>query len=196
MLRFRFKHSVPPGGKWFYTIPGTLVYFESYEAYHELERKVRQYYAVNKIEVPANLTELIENYICGVVTPGFCEGEDLRLGRRVRPLTFFEAVEKTEQFYRGRSRRLVTVKEAVDRATLCQRCAENSLGLCTSCNGLRDLARRFVGGRKLAQDAWLGVCGVYRLPLNALVHTMVEAADVLDAVPVTCWTRTVKGVAV
>lgn len=192
MLRFRFRQSVPPGGKWFYQIPGTIVYFEDYGSYYALERKVKQYYGVNGLGVPDNLRDLIEDYICSVVTPSFCEGEHPGMPRRTPPLTFFEAVERTEKFYRGQGRSVVLLKEARDRAACCQRCSENNLGLCSSCNGLRALASGFVGGRKLPQDSMLGVCQVYRLPLNGLVHTQLKVDDLNDKAPADCWTRSIK----
>lgn len=186
MLSFRFKNSLPPGGKRFYLIPETQVYFETYGSWLDLTRQVERYYAINGFALPPNLQALMENYMCLQLPSGFCAGEDPRVSPAEKPITFYEAVEATERFYRGKRRGLVAVKVADDRATRCVRCPQNARGMCTNCNGLRALASRFVGGRKLKQDPLLGVCRIFRLPVNGLVHTQ-DLGSLPEGLPDSCW---------
>lgn len=192
MMRFRYKQSVPPGGKWFYRVPETEagIWFESFSSKLQLQRMVEDYLVLNKKEVPKDLPDRIENFICRHVGGGFCEGEDQELGSKpVQPVTFFEVVRQLELFYRGKKRSLVSRREAERRAGICRPCAEHVLGLCTKCNGLRDTASRFVRGRTSPQDPWMGVCRRYMLPLSGLIHTKVEGWARPDGAPEQCWVR-------
>lgn len=186
MMSFRYKMYAPPGGKWFYTVPETGKYFESRQNMSDCEAQVLRHYAVNKLTPPENLSALIENHICLHVTPGFCLGPDPRSKSEIPP-TFFEIVQKLEQFFREKRRALVSTREADQRATTCARCPENSLAFCMSCSGLRGRARSFVAGRSLAQDNYLGVCKKTRLPCGALVH-LVEPPPA-ESAPANCWIK-------
>lgn len=183
MRTLRYVNTTPPGGKWFFrTAEG--VWFESYRSLAELMQLLEQYYAVNRITQPANLRAQVEDYICRHVPSGFCDGVEVA-SDIPRPLTFFEAVQETEKYFRGRKFQMVPRQQAEARAHVCKKCSCNMLGMCTKCNGLRSLASRFVGGRTLSLDPYLGVCQVTKLPMSGLVHVVVDPKPV--GLPATCW---------
>jgi len=187
MMRFRYSNAAPPGGKWFYRLNG--LWFESYHGKNDLLDKVRKHYAVNGKEVPANLDEIVCDFICQQLPDGFCEGE--REGKpdfEAKPLTYFEVVMELEKLFRGRKYRYVDSRTAKDHGTVCYSCPANRLGMCTTCNGLRGTASKFIGGRTVSGlDDYLGVCAAYRVPASALIH--VEPVTFPVNRPATCWTR-------
>lgn len=184
MLSFKYQNFSPPGGRWFYTVPETGLYLESALGMHDLLGRIEQHYAAIKKPVPESLQLLVEDHICLRVAAGFCCGKDPR-SKDQQPPTFFEIIGNMETFFRGKAPSYVAHREADIRATTCTRCENNSLAMCTSCNGMRQQATQFVSGRKLPQDAFLGVCTKIRIPCNALVH--VAEPPGAEGLPGHCW---------
>jgi len=184
MLAMRNPMFAPPGGKWFYLVPETGYYVESPQGKQTVFDRVVRHYVANGIPVPENLDALIEDYVCRNVVYGACIGEDPRAPGD-RPLTYFEVVEALEKFFRGRDRQLVEPREAEQRGLVCIKCPMHSLGMCTSCNELRQQTRRFVKNRALLLDNQLGICRVMRIPTNGLIH--VAEFDSKLTFPENCW---------
>lgn len=179
---------LPPGGKWFYTVPETNVYVECLTTLAELVYRVRRHYEQNQLPVPENLRAVIEDYICRRVAGGYCnEGA----GSANRQPSFFEAVAATEKLMlaaRGWPRGEPDVDS---RANTCCQCSENLLGMCTTCNGLRATARRMAGRPPLKQAAYLGICGVTACVVEGQVHLDVAKLGEWSARrkdwPANCW---------
>ena len=185
LLRFQYTQFAPPGGRWFYTVPETGRHLESLSSLRELESIVRQHYKINSMVPPEDLGAQIENFICLSVAPGFCEGKDPRVPGQA-PLTVFEISAETEKLFRGKTWALVAPPTADRRVEICRACPEHSLGICTSCNQLQQMARRLVHGRALSKDRMLGVCKIYRTPINGLVQVS-EPPVPLATRPSNCW---------
>jgi len=175
---------VPPGGAWFYCIPGTDIRIESQQGVPDVEQQVVRYYRANKMPVPENLAALIEDFICSQMPAGVCYGSDTRASYEIVP-NFFEVNHAMEERFRGKKIAYAEPLDAARRIKVCCGCPKDSLRLCTSCDGLRDTARRFVGGRSTRQDGMTGVCMVYRIPVSALVW--IHALEPAEGMPSNCW---------
>ena len=182
MLTLRYPMYAPPGGRWFYEVPETGRSFDA-DSKREVVRTVTQHYVVNKLPVPSDLDARIEDYLCRHIAYGACQGDDPR-DPADRPISYFEVVSATEALFRGRAHTHVSPREAEARAGRCRVCKMHSVGMCTSCNQLQATARAFVGGRSLPCDNMLGVCRVFRVPVNGLVYVRDATAAKL---PPNCW---------
>lgn len=151
--RFRNPVYIPPGGKWFYTVPETGVYIESAASRYELVYRVKQHLRANGKEIPSDLWERIQEHMCGQLPAGYCTGD---ADSSNKALSFFKILEYTERMLRGAP--LTTRDEATRRAVICKTCPRNNLARCTSCNGMRKTALGLVHRAKLPLDAYLGVC--------------------------------------
>ena len=179
MLRkFKIRHMVPPGGRYFYRPPETNVDF-SYPTREGLLTALRAHYSANSIAPPPNLPELVEDYICRHVSPGFCTGEGTAAFGRVVSLR--DIRENTQKLLAGG---LASPGEAARRVDICLACEYNDRRMCPSCVGLVAWAQRLVN-RSLPRDAWLGVCGVDASALPAKVHMNSVPANA--DYPGNCW---------
>jgi len=196
VIRFKVSNQVPPGGEWFYRVPETKVYFRSKSSLGDVENLVRRNYKDNKLEPPDDLRQKIVEFICRNVAAGFCDGVS-----GSDRLTFFQVLRFTElAFKRLRNADasfLVTQEEAERRADICRECPENLLGICSSCNGLKQLASRLIARRKTRLDHYLGVCKICGCVLDAKIHVRAEHLNEKDRtdpkLPEGCWARKKEG---
>ena len=140
---------------------------------------LNEHYAANKIAVPANLRELVEDYICRHVPEGFCNGDGSK--NATHAVTLADIRTNTQKLMDGG---LVTPGEASRRIDICLACAYNDRRLCPSCVGLVAWAKKLVN-RSLPRDEWLGVCGIDASALPAKVHMKQIAEDARYPAP--CW---------
>lgn len=182
----RYPRYVPPGGAWFYRIEPQGINIESRQSLDDVESQVARFYRANNIPVPENLRALIEDHMCQHLPSGNCSGPDGRPQYEIQP-NYFEVIKVLEDTFRGKTIKHCTLVEAEDRIKICIPCARHNHGLCTSCDGLRASAKAFVKGRQTRFDSRTGVCSVYRLPVNALVH--IENPGIREGRPPTCWVR-------
>lgn len=187
MFSFKNKLQAPPGGKYYYTVPETGVFVESYRGFDDLYAQVRQHYAINRRSCPPNIEPLVDDYMCRYMPEGTCKGDDGGKPVVTRPMSYFKLIERLETFFRGKTTEFVPVDEATIRATICVRCPSNWLGMCVSCNNLRETAYRMVGKKKVPQSPWLGICKEHMLPLDALVFVRSPTRVVTSTYPETCW---------
>lgn len=182
-MRLRSSFYLPPGGRWFFTVPETKRYFESAMSMVDLERQVVAHLEQTGYPVPADLAIRIEEAMCRSLPKGSCLGDGLTGARRPG---FFEVVEASQKFFRAR-KGFVDAREAERRAAVCRKCEMNDLGLCVSCTDLRKTTGMNVGGRKTHQDAFLGVCRNYAVPTFGMVWVegVVPQADL----PEGCWVK-------
>ena len=75
MRAFAHPFSVPPGRVWFYqTTSGR--YVESRQSFDDLLEKVRRSLESDGLEIPANLSELVQDFMCAQLPDRFCVGAE------------------------------------------------------------------------------------------------------------------------
>ncbi len=181
-MRLRSTMYSPPGGRWFYTVPQTRRYFESSSSLNDLLRLVISHLETASLPVPADLALLVEDQMCRSLPKGACTGEgdpgDHRPG-------FFEVVEKSHKFFRGRT--YVDARTAEHRAAVCRACVKNDLGMCVSCTDLRRTTGMSIGNRRSSHDDFLGVCRNHAVPTFGMIW--IEGVQPIVGVeyPGKCW---------
>jgi hypothetical protein len=115
---------------------------------------------------------------------GVCSG-DGGLPRYETIPAFFEVSKATDELFHAKRWELCSPAVAEDRARVCIPCVRHSLRLCTTCDGLRKVARDYVRGRRTRFDVQLGVCMVFRVPTAGLVH--IEGLNRGEGCPGKCW---------
>lgn len=186
MFAFISRNRIPSGGKFYYEVPETKVFLESYQSFDDLIAQVGRHYVINKLTVPVNLSALVEDYMCRHLPAGSCTGDDGGIPVRTRPLSYFSVVEKLENYFR-RKPALGTAEEAEKRSALCFHCERNWLGMCVSCNGLKGLAFHYAGYRKVVREQWMGVCHMTTIPINAMLFVKDPDFGVVTDCPSHCW---------
>ena len=181
MLALRAPQYAPPGGAWFYEVEGRR--FESRSSLVDVERLVVSFLEAAEIPVPSDLRARIEDYICKRLPPGNCIGEGVRIPGSVAP-GFFEVLKNLGQL---RGQPLVEARAAEDRAAVCRKCANNNFAACHSCNGLREQTLAAVGGRRVLNLPYLGVCLLYALPTYGLVW--LRTPKPMEGLPDNCWAK-------
>lgn len=193
--RFRYHDTVPPGGKWFYTVPVTNRYFESLSSLRELARAVLGHLAVNKLPTPSieDISAEIEQHMCSRLPKGFCS--DPNVG--IPGIDFFSILRATELLTKRTllpgEAFFVPAHEAHRRAAICAGCSKNLRHVCTSCNGLRDTFAKMVSNRNTNLDSQLGICEACGCGLTAKVHIdrkhLRSSPEEQAVLPVFCWMK-------
>lgn len=181
MLTLRTTQFMPPGGAWFYEIDGRR--FESRASFVELERSVVDYLERKGEAVPVDLRARLHDYMCKRLPAGNCTGDGVRIPGSVSP-GYFEILKNLSKI---RGRAYVDARRAEDRAQVCRACQQNNFGACHSCNGLKEEALRAVGGRRVLNLPYLGVCVIYGVPTYGLVW--VSGLEEAGGLPETCWMK-------
>jgi hypothetical protein len=145
----------------------------------------------------------VEHFVCLHAPAGFCVGTyeegDVQEG------TYSSTdIKEATLLHRTRlkwpaERFLASPEEAHRRALICTKCPDNKRGICTTCNGLADFAKRVVGARSTDLDHSLGVCSVCKCMLSVKVHISAEALRAVRAkkkfdvaaYPECCWMKEV-----
>jgi len=145
-----------------------------------LLERIRTHLRVNEHPVPPNLSALVEAQMCEDMPKGVCTGDpdnsEVEMSRistaQIRDYTrlIFERRRMGEKFF-------VSQEEAERRAKICTGCPENVRGICTTCNGLKQYAARFLVGRKTSLDHRIGVCAKCGCMLAAKVPVAFPALD-------------------
>jgi hypothetical protein len=170
---------VPPGGRYFYEVPETKVYFEA-PSLPGLETHLRRYYQANGIPVPANLMVLVEDFICRRMPKGFCSGGD----PEVRVVTLAMVRERTVEVL---SRPLVDPGTAALRGKICGQCKHNDRTLCPSCVGLVAWSLQVVGQLQQGYHNWLGVCELDCTAVPAKIYSKSVQVPEGYSRPEGCW---------
>lgn len=183
-MEFLRPQFAPPGGVWPYVDEASGKTFESRVSLDDVVSQVTRFLKANGREVPAGLRAGIEDWICQRMPPGVCSGEGGLPKYETLP-SFFEVSKATDEMFHARRWELCSPAVAEDRARVCIPCRRHSLRLCTTCDGLRKVARDYVRGRRTRFDAQLGVCMVFRVPTVGLIH--VEGLTRGEGCPEKCW---------
>ena len=179
MLEFRSTRVVPPGGRYFYEVAGTLLQDLTMSG---LLRIIRAFSESRKLSVPDDLEAAVEDYMCRRLPEGFCRGT-LDGRERYKVITIDGVRKATMALAAGNPR--VTLGEARRRAEICSQCGQNDQTMCPSCVGLVTWARRMVGQSLGAVEEWLGVCLVDQVALSAKIH--MKNIPEHDGYPDNCW---------
>lgn len=195
--RLRNYREVPPDG-YRYTVPQTGHYVKSWNVDSWLD-KTRAHLKANNIEVPNDLLAQMEDQLCTLLPPGFCEYED---PNRPKIDTHFgwgavEQGSKTLFEWAKQGLPLVSQDEAERRGKICANCYANIrvTGCGVSC---RELIRNIIGwfvGRKTSVDDRLQSCGVCQCWLRSKIHIPLEVIEKHDnpalqpMFPKWCWLR-------
>lgn len=188
--RFKDPNIVPPGGRYFYTVPQTGAAFEAFDRYRLLD-DVTRHLRASGLPVPETLAADMEDFMCQRLPSGFCKGDS---GPWRPYITSHSLREFTRMlFRRAGNRATVEPRQADERAKTCLSCPENLRGVCTTCDGLEGFVRTLVGvHRATPYDAALGACGRCGCLLRVKVHIPIEhlaPTSKITEYPEGCWIR-------
>ena len=190
MLKFVMPGSVPPGNKFFYTIPETGTFLESY-SWYSFAPAVATAYRVAGLQPPPNLELVIQDYMCRRLPDKFCTGS-LDGKPRAKVVTYSDIKLKSKQWAISDPSAKASQPVALKRAKGCADCPMHDRAGCTSCTGLNKWALQLV---KVAMHGsindWIGVCAidsVLALTKIFTTRTVLEVDTLLkEGYPETCW---------
>ena len=166
--KFRNPFSVPPGRRWFYQVPGGR-FVESVFGMDDCVIRASAEYRELGQDVPANLEELIQDFMCQSLPAGFCTGKP-----SISNPTWHSIHNATRKMMDsavssgGAGPQLMQVLEK--RVRTCQGCKKHRVGICITCNGLLAAFEHFRKGRRSALDRNVRVCAVSHGLLPVVVH--------------------------
>lgn len=138
--------------------------------FQKLVDQVRRHLEINKHEIPINLEEVIEHYICLQNPQSVCTGDG--------PKRFFPSRKEVESATKAilavvsddGKQSFCSQEEAEQRAAQCVDCRNNlNIWGCFLCTGLMKLITK-IYKRSTKQDSKLKACGVCRCVNAAQVH--------------------------
>lgn len=169
----RFPGYIQSGSKdgWFYPVHETQTVFVA-ASFGNLVKLVAAHLKGNRLEVPVNLTAVIETWWCENVDGASCEESD---GRREKAMKADGAARRFLNFAKdwiAQGGGLVAQEEANRRAEICKNCPLNQhLENCTGCfwRNLLKGAFAMFSRRSTPHDAKLKQCGACSCELKLKV---------------------------
>ena len=195
MLKLKRKNMDPPSG-WVFPIENGFVIKAGH--FDKLIREIIRHLEVNGHEIPDNLEDIVENYICTQNPQSICEGDGPK--RHFPNSREIETVTKAiVQVARKGKDAFVSQEEAQKRAEVCAGCPKNiNVWGCFLCTGLMKLITKSYG-RKTTVDGYLRACAVCKCVNAAQVHlskkvlanlpTDVDIKDYPEKDEYPCWKR-------
>lgn len=188
---------VPPG-YYRYVPPETGVEITAWDA-DAWVRKAREHLQANNIPVPIDLQAQMEDQLCQVLPPGWCQFDDPSRPRVDTRLSWgdVEAASSTFGGWVSEGRPLVEQTEAERRAKICANCYLNTraTGCGMSCRALLRTLFGLLTSRKTSVDDRLQSCAACKCLLRLKVHfplTLIEQHDKRDLqmlLPNWCWLK-------
>ena len=187
--KFRNQFSVPPGRRWFYQVPGGR-FVESVFGIDDCVLRAAAAYREISVDVPGNLEELVQDFMCQSLPDGFCDGHPT-----ISNPTWHSVLNSTQAMARkaeasGKAGPQM-MQELERRVGICQACPEHSVSMCITCNGLLSAFDSFRRGRRTSLDRNVRVCRATHGLLPVVVHLdpecVVPAAGF--ALPPGCWAK-------
>ena len=168
-LKLKRINRDPPSG-WIYSVNG---YTFKTGDYWKLIRQTKNYYRVNKWDIPEDLEGDIQHYICERNPEGICKGEGKkRFFPNTRQIMNGTKV-LIEKLRQGRAA-LVTQEEADRRAKICVACPMNvQIGGCFGCSTVYQMVKKSFD-RTTRYDHYLRVCSICGCLNTAQVHIKAE----------------------
>lgn len=210
MRRLKYPHIVPPGGVYFYAVRvgPRDVRVEDTQLPRLLDRVVLLQRNNGITPLPrAELEPLVLHYMCVRLPAEACVGTYEPGDRQMRfldagqILTFTKLMaQKVAAGLRGRREMFhVEQSEAERRAAICAVCPENMPGVCTTCDGLKDAAAKYLVDpekRRTSYDTELRACTKCGCLLAYKVHISLDALRKAEGdgveYPPQCWMRETK----
>lgn len=166
--KFRNQFSVPPGRRWFYQVPGGR-FVESVFGIDDCVLRAAAVYREIGADVPGNLQELVESYMCESLPDGFCTGHpSISNPTWHSVLNATQAMVKKAQAAGGAGPQLF--QEIDRRVGICQVCQQHSVSMCVTCSGLLSAFDGFRKNRRTAYDRNVRVCRATHGLLPVLIH--------------------------
>lgn len=188
----------PPGG-WRYTVPETGQFFSGVTE-QQLTERLAAHYKANGLEMPPNIADLIEAFICSEAA-GYCVPTTLPPlpWVKVGSAAFHLVLSATRRLAGDPREQLVAPAQAAARAATCLNCPQHApLEGCSRCNisVFQEAVRLLVGKRTTPHDEKLEVCRLCSCSLKAKVHMplarlqSMTTPDIWEALPTACWMKT------
>jgi len=188
MLKVARPQLTPPSG-WRFIDPDTRFPFKAF-CKEELLSKVVAHRNANKLLIPDDLAERIEDWMCRDMPDGICV--DSESGAPMRGVTRVAETLVNATLGVFKKSRIVKEKEANSRAGVCAGCSHNVLVPgCGSCRGVNHIIQGMIGSRWTAVDSKLNSCERCGMLLRVLVHCGTAAikgsVDARISKPENCW---------
>jgi hypothetical protein len=195
MLKLKKAHETPPGGYRFHDDELDMDTQANTKAQLILQcKKLRR---LNGVEIPGDFADIIEDWICQRIDQHFVLGEKPPSAiRAYMPLSVVKTA--TEIFltqWRIAGRKYVSTAKADERAVICLSCEQNRVNAaCLGCKGLTPWVRGWTQ-RSTTYDQRLLICNCCAVMNVAHIHAdnayIVKAthAEILNAMPATCWRK-------
>ena len=197
-LRLYNYGETPPGG-WRYKEPETGFWVEA-PTWPDLKRAVRKHRLANNLPIPLGLDATIEQQLCEIVPPEYCQGDSQYTLAPAHAPTLAEAIQGTKVIFdwwlHGKQR--IPAAEAERRAITCMRCHFNMPAAgCTNCSlaKLREVTTELVASYAIPHDPILYVCTLcgcslqakVRMPLDLLQRHVSDSQNA--RLPSWCWLK-------
>lgn len=191
------RPSITPRTGYVYTDPDTGVRFE--ESLHRtLVDTVARHRRANKLAVPPNLSDIIEDAICRMNPASFRTDRPVVAGSPASPphpqqrgaVSLSAATAATLRVLRARTSPLVDSTVVRERAAICRACAENLREPCCYSCKVESVFSPIVGAKhRNLSTAMLGVCGADNTFTKAVVWVSGSRAFI-SVYPGACWKTT------
>jgi hypothetical protein len=191
-LIFRLPYAVPPGHVWFYqTSKGA--YVESRSSFDDLLNRVIRQLSAEGSEIPANLSEVVQDFMCANLPESFCQGDPMGTHPRSWQPTYFSILDATTKMAKaandaggfGRQK----MQDIERRAEACLACPKHSMRMCVTCNGLLAAFDHYRTGRKTPFDRSIRVCAACDGLLPVMIHMDAKYVKANEDLPDGCWVK-------
>ena len=198
LLKFRKRNVTPPGGYAFQDPDSEHVIVAG--TFDQLVQQVKQHRKANDFEVPDNISDIIEDWICQRIpldmTSAWNSGRDPLAGKRMLSSTVItKATTDYLHYWRRIGRKFVPVSIANNRGLICSECKSNTNHTaCMSCQGTIRWAKDWIR-RDTVHDKTLYVCNKCAVLNVVQVHMTTDVIKGLTKetqlakYPDTCWKK-------
>ena len=191
-LSFIKTNVVPPDG-FRYRFPQTGYVVHAWD-YDTWVQNARNHCRANNMKEPPDLAALMEEQLCLLLPPGWCNYDDDRRPRPNLTMDWNDIKSGLATFTRWikDGANYVPQAEAERRALICSRCYLNlPVAGCAACQAAVD---KIVRNKMTKHDSYLRACGVCKCLLRAKVHFPLSNLDKNDPgaqalYPDFCWLK-------
>lgn len=169
MRRLRDRTIVPPTSFRYTHESGYTTVSPTYADWLSSTRDHRR---ANDLPIPANLEAQMNEQLCGILPPEWCEREAGDVKWVDTKFTWADFTEGMKTFFRWgqEGRQLVDEQEANRRAGICVSCPLNvNVSGCSTCHKMASLITGAVAQKRGQHDDYLRACAICHCALKALV---------------------------
>lgn len=195
MLRRLLSYSeVPPDGyKFVHPETGHTTWAEDIDTWLA---KAIEHRKANNLDIPPNLLAKMEDQLCEILPPGFCQYDDPQRPRVDMRFGLRDVMAWAEAHLKILGDNFVFQEEAERRAKICATCYMNVEGQgCRGCSQVATLFTNKLAIRKTSADPLLKSCAACKCFLRSAVHfplTILESvhkSEVQMLLPSFCWQK-------